>query len=628
MTVRPVLVVMLALLPHLANAEDLAWAPERAGPPAEEGRAVFRLVGGAPGGKDAVTRALPEVIVLPTPGWTRRRYRIAETPLFEKGAPEQALAVKAYEGVGVDEPSERVRVSASARGLHAIVFAPGWRTFVVEPLGRGEGGLHEVVEVGTQPRPADGRCRVVSERHEAKKRVLAAPRPDRFSWGESVRTLRLAVTATGEYTRFYGGPQGALEAIVATVNRLNGLFERELGVRMVLTRRELGLIFADPRTDPFPTGASLEVLILRNQEATVRLLGVEGFDLGHVFSTGGDGGGLAMIGGACDLVLKAAAASTSYSPTGSSWLIDLVAHEVGHQLGARHTFDGRDGYCGANRDWRSAVEPGSGSTVMSYAGSCGVDDVAWSADPYFHTQSQFEMASHLERSRCGHLEARGNAAPTVRLVAPRVIPRGTPFTLSAEATDPDGHPVVLTWEQLDRGPHGPLLRSWYPTAQATRSFPSSRVVLGGPEQLGDRLPSVARALTFSVTARDFGPTGTFAFDTARIQVAANAGPLRVEEPTAQTRWTPGALREVRWDVARTDRPPLKCQRVTLKLSLDGGATFPYVLAASTANDGREEVQLPEVTSARARVRVESDDGGFFAVSRGDFIIAAATEATR
>ncbi|MET0555766.1 MAG: Calx-beta domain-containing protein [Vicinamibacteria bacterium] len=107
--------------------------------------------------------------------------------------------------------------------------------------------------------------------------------------------------------------------------------------------------------------------------------------------------------------------------------------------------------------------------------------------------------------------------------------------------------------------------------------------------------------------------------------SARAALFEVTAPDSAVTWTAGRFQTVTWNVAGSKAAPVNAAAVRISLSVDGGATFPLVLAASTANDGSESVPVPSGATTRARLKVEAvGNRFFFDVSDADFTIVGGT----
>jgi hypothetical protein len=456
--------------------------------------------------------------------------------------------------------------------------------------------------------------------------------------GTHLRTYRLAVACTGEYAVAATGsttPTVAqtLAKIVTSINRVDGVYETEVAVRMVLVPTQTLVTFTNASTDPFTGNNNANTLINESQTVITNTIGSANFDIGHTFSTGG--GGLAGLGVVCITSQKARGITGSPSPVGDPYDIDYVAHEIGHQFSGNHTFNATSGSCGGgNRNASTAVEPGSGITIMAYAGICGTNDIAPNSIAYFHAISYDEIVNftHLSSGNsCAVTTTSGNNPPVVTGSPAYAIPVSTPFSLTGSATDPNGDPLTYSWEETTVGTAGnwnanvrPYFRSYTPTTTATRFFPLQNLALSGnfTGVKGEYMPTTAQNLSFRLTARDnkMGGGGVCYSNTSINVVAGGAFSVTLPNASGIT-WTSGNTETVTWDVGLTNTSPVFCDSVRILISLNGGTTYS-ILTNSTPNDGVETVVSPTVSSPNTtcRIRVEAKGNIFYDISNNNFTI--------
>lgn len=569
-------------------------------------------------------------ISLPLPDGTYARFRIQESPIMEPALERQFPNFKSYRGQGIDDPTMTARFNQTPDGFHAIVISPE-RMFFIDPFPLREADRETYITYFKDDFPADEkrlRCLVGPDADGPAILNRRAARATVVSNGEVLRTYRLAVAATGEYTKFHGGTvEGAFRAIYNTIDRVNSIYERDLAISLKLIGDETKIIYTDAANDPY-TNSNVRRLLGENQKNLDEVIGTNNYDIGHVFSL--NGGGLAVLRSVGQRDLKARGATGSEKPVGDPFDVDYVAHEMGHQFGANHTFNAVTGSCEDNRNPTTAYEPGSGSTIMAYAGICDESDLQANSHSYFHAASLEEIIVYVtsdEVESVPTLTATDNHPPALVAGQKFIIPKGTPFTLRATGTDLDGDTVTYCWEQYDLGvespPEGdstdlrPIFRSFLPTRGAVRFFPHLEGLLSGQPPSGESLPSQQRVMTFRVTGRDNRASGGgFSYATASVAVVTDSGPFVVTSPASAAVWTVGSSQVVTWDVAKTDAAPVNCSHVRLSLTVDGGKTFT-VLLPSTPNTGRATVTVPNKPTSNARVMVEAVDNAFFNISNGN-----------
>ncbi|MEO0442740.1 MAG: reprolysin-like metallopeptidase [Pseudomonadota bacterium] len=588
-------------------------------------------------------------IELPLPDGTTAIFHLEYSPVAEQGLLDKFPEIRTFRGIDIDDANNQGRFDLTPHGFRGM-FRYQDRTIFIDPQYMGDNRQY-IVYYADQASPVGGahehygRYHYHEHPHDHDQLTTLFHGAGRSAYqnlakGNSngtLRTYRLAVAATAEYTAAVGGSVGdAIAAITTAVNRITGVFENDLGISLQLVANNNLIVYTNAATDPYTNSDGISDLTA-NQSNINAVIGSANYDIGHLFSTGG--GGVANLSVVCNSSTKARGTTGSSTPTGDAFYIDFVSHEMGHQFGAEHTFNGTAGNCGgSNRNASTAFEPGSGSTIMAYAGICGVQNLQSNSDAYFHASSIEEITNFVTAgggASCGVVTNPVNAVPDVSAGPDVTIPANTPFVLTGSASDVDmGDTLTYVWEQMDAGTASSsqatmvdngsraLFRSFLPSTSPTRYFPRLEDVIDGSLIIGEAYPTTNRNLNFRLTARD--GSGATAFENKVVTVTTSVGPFELTFPDAGDVWTQGSSL-VTWNVAGTNSAPVSCANVDIHYSSDGGATFPTQLASNVSNDGSQLVSAPTTPTNQGRIMVSCSDNVFFAVSSANFQISSAVQ---
>lgn len=583
------------------------------------------------------SNAVPVEIKLPTLNGKIERFAVYSSPVVVKSIADR-YQLGSYVGIGIDDPNAIVRFSVAPNDFQSMVVRNGNYEFI-EPRNTAKSvyGVHPKTNKTEEDKAfVCSTSETPLTKAQMDKLYMSGKtftnNPTDFSKAsdKKYRTMRLAMTTNGEYTQYFGGVAGAMTAINATLTRCNGVFEMDFGLHLILQDFP-ALIYPDPATDPYST--SLSSWNLAAQKAITAVAGEANYDIGHMFGASGGGGNAGCIGCVCiSPPLNGSGVPTANGkgsgitspadgiPMGDNFDIDYVAHEIGHQLGANHTFSMSLEGTGQN------VEPGSGSTIMGYAGITS-QNVQQHSDAYFHINSIIQVQNNLIAKTCDIETSVNNNPPVITAMADVTIPKGTAFVLTAQATDQEGDPMTYTWEQVDNASSGttitnlgtltsgPTFRSWTPTTNPTRYFPKLSTVLAGNLKNNadwEAVSTVARTTNFRVTVRDNNADIAQKQTQSALQkvtVHAN-GPFKITSTKVYNN-APGPLT---WDVVGTNAAPFNVANVKIDYTSDNGATWT-VLAASTPNDGTEDFSFASFpTNTALKVRISAIGNVFYAIA--------------
>lgn len=574
------------------------------------------------------------VISLPMPNGTVENFRIIEASVFEESLQAQFPNIRSFAGQGVEDPSKVLRFSISPeKGLSALIrsttdqatfiidpYSMDYKTFIVFDKSKAGAkqpftcSVDEGVHFGPENRGGLGENEVLNNADDA-----------------ILRTFRVAISCTGEYAAYHGGTiAGVNAAYNTTMTRVNALYEMDFNTTMVIIPTNNNVVYLNAGTDPYGnTDANYNAEL----QATLNSqIGAANYDVGHLFSAIGNNGNAGCIGCVCVNTNKGSGFTTSTIPEGESFDVDYVAHEFGHQFGGNHTFS----FSAENNAVN--MEPGSGVTIMGYAGITGATDVASNSIAIFHAGSIQQITNNIKGKTCQTNTPTGNAVPAPSAPATRTFPIGTAFKLVGTATDANANDVLsYCWEQVDDATtvgaaasypsgtktNGANFRSWLPKNNGTRYFPrlEDHVANGVAGNQWEIVPTINRTLNFRLTVRDNRPGGgnNESVNTA-VTFTTSAGPFLVtSQNTAGLSYTQGSTQTVTWSVNNTTSLA-GSNNVNIKLSTDGGKTFPITLVANTPNDGSQSVVIPNVSAPFCRILIEPTGNDYYAINTNDFAI--------
>jgi len=628
----------------------------------------------------------PIIVALPLPNGSFVNFELTLDSVMAEGLVNKYPNIRTFSGVSVDNPNHRGRFDITPNGFHGMFYYQGERIFV-EPKSvflpvllnqdLTKTKLKEIRADEVTPlkikRAFDGKKnlynsyvkesnrlknRAIHKFHQSKKVSLesnflvnteqkkSSKVTSNISTESVIKTYRIAISAAAEYTKFIvdytqstSDPvDAAMAEIITLVNRLNVIYQRDLSIRLELVENNDLLIFTNSNSDPFNNDSFDGDL---NTNVIDRIIGNSSYDVGHILNT--DGGGLAVLGAACHPVYKGDGVTGDSIPTNDAFYIDYVAHELGHQFGANHTFNGSGGFCKGNRVWDSAYEVGSGSTIMAYAGICGDQNLQTHSDAFFHARSIEQIMAHLqsdENSSCGVVTGDINQVPIVDAGSDYTIPARTPFKLSGSAQDAENDNLSYSWQQFDLGQKSasrdeqtddgtrPLFRAFLPTDRAERYFPQLSDVLSGTQTIGESLPTTNRELNFRLMA--FDNQGGASFDETKLTVIDSGEAFSLNTPVAESTWTE-SNNNISWQVAETNNMPVNCTEVDVLLSQNNGESFDITLANNITNNGNSDISIDsfcanDINTSQARLKLMCSNNVFYAVNKGKFSIEKAISA--
>ncbi|MCQ9639597.1 M12 family metallo-peptidase [Chryseobacterium sp. WG14] len=589
------------------------------------------------------------IISFPNAEGKIEKFKVTENSNFEPELAAKYPDIKSYIGEGIDDSASTVYFSISSLGLSFMeIYGDKSATFI-EPYTKDLSSYVIYKKSDRKDNLNKFECTVLDAAQKGTSSTIAA----RNANDSTLRTFRLALSTTGEYTSYFGGTKAqALAAMNNTMTRVNGVFEKDFAARMVLIANTDAVIYTNASTDPYSPSSAMNNWNLQLMNTLSSTIGNANFDVGHLFGRDGGGGNAGCIGCICSndmstyvylgTTYPSAYKGSGYTspsngvPSGDTFDIDYVAHEMGHQFGGNHTWSHDSERTGNN------MEPGSGSTIMGYAGITD-QDVQMNSDAFFHAISIQQITNNIKTKTCSVNTLTGNTIPTANAGLDYTIPKSTPFMLTGTGTDANGDILTYIWEQMDSATSsqtgassaakatktsGPNFRSWTPTASPVRYFPRMASVLAGAtttassEITVEALSSVARTLNFRFTVRDnrAGGSGNNS-DDAKITVNATAGPFNITSQNTAASYAGGSTQTITWNVAGTTANGVNTANVDILWSTNSGNTWTTLLAG-TPNDGSQAVTIPNASTTSGRIMVKGTNHIFFDVNNANISVTA------
>lgn len=580
--------------------------------------------------------ALLTTIELPLPDGSNVSLSIESTQILPTVLAKKFTSIRTYK---VAKPNGNIvsgRIDFTELGFHAMLQTADGHTLLIDPASKKTNTEYLSYRKSEQSNQEAFQCSAFEDDDHADHAFspLQSRAATQTRSNEGIIEYRIAIAATAEYTQLQGGTiASSLSAIATTLNRVNHVYEQNLGIRLSLVEKNDLLIYTKSATDPY-SNYNIETMLLQNQSNLDLVIGGDNYDIGHVFGT--SGGGLAYIGSVCNDSSKARGASGIRNPNNDSFDIDYVAHEIGHQFGATHTFNSNQGICTSGaRTARSAFEPGSGSSIMSYVGGCGTDDLQSFADAMFHSGNIEQINENVLNgtgSSCGIVHQTTNSPPIAFAGSSYTIPALTPFELNGQAVDYDDDTLLFSWEQIDTGSasalktdtgNNPLFRIMAPTSESNRSFPVLMTLLGTGYTKGETLPSTNRIMNFQLAVYDGHHAPSL--DRVSLNIVNSGEAFKLKAPASQ--YGQGTA-VIYWNTANTQNSPVSCPSIDLHLSTDGGLHFDTLLASAIPNTGAASVYLPNtIQTTTGRFKLSCSNNIFFSVSSDNFAISQNIESS-
>ena len=573
------------------------------------------------------------IIEFPVSDGTMENFRVLESSIMHPDLEAKFPMIKTYVAQGIDDPTAYMRFSVTQFGLHTMTLSGNRSTNYIDPYteDREYYIVYDRSSLGADSEPFDcltdegvGLPSLERDTAGTTANMLGKTNDQNF------RVFRLAQSCTAEYGNIFeaGGGAADIQAqMVITINRVNTVYEIDLAFQLQFIANNDQIIYwgatnADPWNGEWNTATA---------QTIDAVIGVNNYDVGHNFNTTG-GGNAGCLSCVCRSVNqngthKGRGYTGRANPTGDPFDIDYVAHEFGHQFGGYHTMN----TCSRSGSGASEVEPCSGSSIMGYAGICAAN-VQNNSDAHFNYVNVRDISANIQSgwSTCASITALTNNPPAADAGNDYTIPYSTAFILEGTASDPDGM-GSLTYEWSQNNPEqapnnnapsptwnqGPNYRAKMPTSSPDRYMPQlSDVIDGNLTPTWEVTPSVGRTMEFAFMVRDNDVAGGQTDDDLmQVTIDGSRGPFIVTSQGVATTWNAGTPEVITWNVANTTGGTINTANVDIFFSIDGGYTYPIILATATPNDGSQSISIPSgAATTQGKVMVRGSGNIFYALN--------------
>ncbi|MES2131892.1 MAG: zinc-dependent metalloprotease family protein [Bacteroidota bacterium] len=573
------------------------------------------------------------VIEFPNPQGQFEKFAVYESTIMDPVLEAKFPMIKTYAAQGIDDPTATMRFSVTQFGLHTMVLSGQKSTAYIDPYTTDLATciIYDRNALGADPQSfeclTDDAVSLPS-----LQRSTASPLSTQNINDQKLRTYRLAQSCTGEYGALFMGTGTVIQQkanvqaqMAITMNRVNGVYERDLSIHMNFIANNDLLIYMNASTDPWTNEWNT-----KTAQTIDAAIGVANYDIGHNFNTTG-GGNAGCIACVCQSTSqtnthKGRGYTGRANPTGDAFDIDYVAHEMGHQYGGYHVMN----TCSRSGSGTTEVEPASGSSIMGYAGICSSNVQSNSHDDFNYVNIR-DISTNIKtgNSTCAVITSLTDNPPTANAGADYVIPKSTAFILEGTGNDIDGNAsLTYNWSENDPAQSpgnaaplstyavGPMYRAIPPLTSPNRYMPALATVLNNTlASTWEVTPSVARTLNFSFVVRDNSVGGgQTASDLMLVTVNGTAGPFIITSQGTATTWSASTTQTITWNVAGTSTGAVNTPSVNIFFSIDGGYTYPITLATNVANNGSRTITVPPNITSTGRVMVRGAGNIFYDIN--------------